>query len=59
MDVSANDSGARQGNPYGVCRGWVNGEVLATRQCGPPGFPDLSLPSELGCRAELSLGSYS
>jgi hypothetical protein len=33
--------------------------VLATRQCDPPGFPALSLPSELGCRAELSLGSYS
>ena len=33
--------------------------VLATRQCDPPGFPALYLFSELGCRAELSVGNYS
>ena len=33
--------------------------VLATRQSDPPGDPALSLPSKLGCRVELSVGSYS
>jgi hypothetical protein len=33
--------------------------VLATQQSDPPGFPAPSLPSELGCRVELSRGSYS
>jgi hypothetical protein len=33
--------------------------VVLARQSEPPGCPALSLPSELGCRVELSLGSYT
>jgi hypothetical protein len=32
--------------------------VLTTRRSDPPGDPALSLPSQLGCRVELSVGSY-
>ena len=32
--------------------------VLTTRQSDSPGDPALFLPSQLGCRVELSVGSY-